>query len=252
MSRAHALGLETVLLGILSLGALGCAPTFVLKVPNVGVDWGRVVAMPADAEISELDFDAHLTLRKDWSAVGTANANEVLGSFLEAYGVRMFDGKSVTGTNVSFWGFREWAMTSLIEITEEIYGQPREKHHSIAEWRWRASLASWREALKADFVLAVLFQDSHMTTGRAALNVLSPVMYYPRQVGTACLIDMADGRIVWCEHVSDTTGSVRTQSGAQIAVDPLLTRFVPAGRPKGSQAFKPTAGGPHPPSDDPG
>lgn len=120
-------------------------------------------------------------------------------------------------------------------IAREIDGRGESYHRSVAEWRWLVDMATWRERLGADFVLVVQFRDAHVTGGRVVANVFSPIQVWPRRVGTACVVDLEDGRVVACSQNTSGSRGLQTAAEARDAVNELLDGLFASAKPRRSK-----------------
>jgi hypothetical protein len=89
-------------------------------------------------------------------------------------------------------------------------------------WRYSGDLAPMRAALDADFVLMSVFLDGDNTMGRLLKNPVDGRARVARRLGEACVVDLRDGRVVWCAHDYENTERIRTRENAQKAVDRLV------------------------------
>jgi hypothetical protein len=111
---------------------------------------------------------------------------------------------------------------SMEEILGELDGRSNADHHSVGEWRFPFKLATWREALNADFALVVRFWDGFQSPGMVLLNMAAPVRHTGKQTGIACVLDLRDGRVVWCDRTTSQYGDLRAPADAEKAVSRLL------------------------------
>lgn len=80
----------------------------------------------------------------------------------------------------------------------------------------------------ADYALFIYLRDSYATTGRLAAMALmaflyrAPVMQGGVQAGFASLVDLRTGDVVWFNHLSRSTGDLRTPEPAREAIEILL------------------------------
>jgi hypothetical protein len=213
----------------LSLAVLGCGPALAMRVSNIHVVPSQLSAMPAMVEISELDARQTWTPREDWTSAATVNVDAAVDYVVAANEGDSFDAGDVANTEIPYGAFRRWSKLALTQIAAELDGSQRLSHRSISEWRFDYDLRSWRHRLQSDFVLVVLFRDAHNTVGHVLVNALTPIFLrvYAQQVGIACVVDLRDGRIVWCESYVDPGGDLRDRLGATRAVNRLLRPLLP-------------------------
>ncbi len=206
----------------------GCAPSLVMKPQGVRITTPRMAAMEANVEIRERDINGMYTLKSDWTELAKKNVDQAIESIGEANGVDVFDRSAIGQAEPPYGAFVNWIERSVSEISAQRRGLIDTGRRSVTEWRFHyGGLDEWQKTLDADFVLVVLFRDAHLTTGAAVANVFSMVRVYPLQIGMACVVDLRDGRLVWCEDSVSTIGNLRLLSSAWLAVDSLLTPLLP-------------------------
>lgn len=192
------------------------------RVPDVSISAPRMVVMPAYVEVFELNASGETVFRPDWQAVAARNVETALERLIRANGARMFSEKDVGETKVRYSAFRRWTTVSMEEILDELDGRSHADHHSVGEWRFPFKLATWREALNADFALVVRFWDGFQSPDLALLNMVAPVRHTGKQTGVACVLDLRDGRVVWCDRTARGYGDLRAPADAEKAVGRLL------------------------------
>ena len=80
--------------------------------------------------------------------------------------------------------------------------------------------------MEADYVLTVMFRETHETTGRAIGGALAGMYTYWKQVGVACILDMRDSRMVACNAKVDHWGNLRVEANAERATNELLMELL--------------------------
>ena len=208
----------------------GCAPALATRIPDVRVDAGRLAAGPPSVSIFEFGADGSLTPRPEWTADAAKNVNAAVSTRVTLNGGRTFVPEDVAHTDVTYGDFRHWASGALQEIAGALAGTRPSPHRSVGEWRFPQSLSTWRAALGADFVLAVLFADAYEPAGRgAAAAPPASAAYRAAQTGIACAVSLADGRIVWCEVARTPFGDLRATAAAGTAVGAIVMELCPRG-----------------------
>jgi hypothetical protein len=198
-----------------------CSATFATKVPGVQILPSRLAAGPANVAIFEFGGDGKLTPRPDWTRAAAKQVDAAVGGRVAGNGGRVFVAEDVAHTDVGYGDFRHWSNAALQEVAATVAGTRASTHRSVAEWRFPNSLATWRAALGVDFVLVVGFVDAHETSGITSSNPTTTVAYHADQTGIACVVDLSDGRLVWCETLR-TFGNLRTPEAARDAVGELV------------------------------
>jgi len=202
----------------LVLGAIGCA-TPAMRAPGVQVVPSRVVALPTDGIVWEMDFDGERTLFKDKSEAAVENFDDSIAHRLSLQG-----GRSVGPEDLKSWPwatpFREWSARMMSEIMTERLGHSLVQHESVAEWRYGRALATWRDRLAADYLLVSLFFDGRNTAGRT-ISVTFGGGYLAARRAMACVVRMEDGRVVWCNLIQ-FSARLDQRRGAQAVANSLL------------------------------
>jgi hypothetical protein len=203
-----------VVLPVVLLGAVvACAPAFELRVP--GVRTGRIAAGPAIVAVFEFDANGGLTPHAEWTRTAAKHVDAAVAARAVSGGGRRFVPEDVAHTDVTYGDFRRWSNGALQEIANKHAGRKPSPHRSVGDWRFPASLTTWRAALGVDFVVAVVFIDAYQTAMPATAR------YQAAQTGIACTVDLADGRIVSCQ-LAPAFGDLRTRDGVDAAVGELL------------------------------
>jgi hypothetical protein len=206
----------------------GCAPALATRIPEVRVAPARLAAGPASISIFEFGGDGSLTPRPDWTGDAAKNVDAAVAARVTLNGGRTFVPEDVAHTDVPYGDFRHWTSAALQEIAGALAGTRASAHRSVAEWRYPQSLSTWRAALGADFVLAVLFADAYEPAGQgAAAAPPASAAYRAAQTGIACAVSLGDGRIVWCETARAGFGDLRAAEAARAAVGAIVTEVCP-------------------------
>ena len=202
----------------LVLAAGGCGPAFLLSVPQAPEDCRRIAAGPAVVSVFEFDAGGNLKQRNDWTYDASRNVDAAVAARVKRSGGRTFAAEDLAHTDVTSDDFRHWGSATLQEIAGTIAKTRSSAHHSVAEWRFPQSLATWRAALGSDFALIVLFVDAYEPAAPSS-------RYDAAQTGIACLVDFADGRIVACAPSTRRFGDLRTGEAARDAVEDVVARI---------------------------
>lgn len=211
-----------LLLAILLCATAACAPAFARRVPDLRIPCGRIAAAPAIVSIFEFEASGNLVPRGDWTYTVARNVDAAVTARISGDVGRTFVDEDVEHTDVTFPDFRRWTSAALQEIAGKIAGTRPSPRHAVTEWRFPQSLTTWRAALRADLVLAVLFVDAYETAAPIAATTPATTAYGAAQTGIACLVSLDDGRIVWCETAAGPLGDLRVRQSAQDAVaDPV-------------------------------
>jgi hypothetical protein len=206
----------------------GCAPALATRIPDVRVIPARLAAGPASTSIFEFGADGSLTPRPDWTADAAKNVDAAIASHVTLNGGRAFVPEDVAHTDVPYGDVRRWTSGALQEIAGALAGTRASAHRSVAEWHYPQSLSTWRAALGADFVLAVVFADAYEPAGQgAAAAPPASAAFRASQTGIACAVSLGDGRIVWCQTSRAAFGDLRAAEAARAAVSAIVTELCP-------------------------
>jgi hypothetical protein len=214
---------------LLAGGLGGCGPALATRIPDVRIAPGRLAAGPSSVSVFEFGGDGSLTSRPDWTGDAAQNVDAAVAARVTANGGRTFVPEDVAHTDVSYGDFRRWASGALQEIAGALAGTRASAHRSVSEWRYPQSLSTWRAALRADFVLAVLFADAYQSGRGEAAAPTGAAVYRAAQTGIACVVGLGDGRIVWCETARAAFGDLRAAAAARAAVGAIVTELCPKG-----------------------
>jgi hypothetical protein len=203
-----------------------CAPAFSSRAAGVALVPRRIAVGPAVVSVFEFDRSGGLAQRADWTADAAQNIDAAIAARVAASGGRTFVAADVAHTDVPYGDFRRWSSGALQEIAGQLDGSRPSAHRAVTEWRFPQSLSTWHAALGADFVVAALFIDAYEVVAPATP---AAERYRANQTGIACVVDLSDGRIVWCERARDPFGDLRTPEGARDAVAAAAAEVWPKG-----------------------
>jgi hypothetical protein len=206
------------------LALAGCASSFAMRDSNVYVAPAHLAATPPDVVSYVLDANNDVTAEPTATRDARAAVEASLSYHLSSAGARFFPETSLAQVP-GYAAFDRWARRALADLDVEI-GRA-EQHRSSSSpgvyvWRYSGDLAPMRAALDADFVLMSVFLDGDNTMGRLLKNPVDGRARVARRIGEACVVDLRDGRVVWCGRDYEGTERIRTREGAQKAVDRLL------------------------------
>jgi len=205
---------------------VGCAPALSTRTAGVTIVPSRIAVGPAMVSVFEFDRSGGLAQRADWTSAAAQNVDDAIAARVAASGGRTFVPADVAHTDVSYGDFRRWSSGALQEIARQLDGTRPSARRSVSEWRYPQSLSTWRAALAADFVVAVLFVDAYEAAAQATP---AAERYRAAQTGIACAVDLGDGRIVWCDSAREAFGDLRTPVDARGAVATIAAELWPKG-----------------------
>jgi hypothetical protein len=169
----------------------------------------------------ELDINGHTTPKQDWADAMELRLAPEVDRWVRHYGGRPISPEVEVPDSPST-SFHKWTVTALMEIAGQSTGAKEYGLRSVGQWRFKGDLDWLREAVQTDFVLLSLFRDIRQTTGRVIGGLIGGVHTYFTQVGVACVIDLRDGRMVWCNARRDKWGDLAERHWTERAVADLL------------------------------
>jgi hypothetical protein len=211
----------------LAASLCGCASSFALRDSNVYVAPARLSAVPPDVVSYVLDANNDVTAEPDATRAARSAVEASLNYRLSSAGARFFPETSLAQVP-GYAAFDRWARRALADLDVEIGRAERHRSSSpgVYVWRYSGDLAPMRAALDADFVLMSVFLDGDNTMGRFLKNTVDGRARVARRLGEACVVDLRDGRVVWCARDYEGTERIRTRENAQKAVDRLLAALL--------------------------
>lgn len=185
----------------------------------------RLAAMPAIGETFSLDVDGAFISQDDMAARAAQSIDDSINYQLHAHGARMFNW-DVVRKLPNAHDFVEWSAHSMEQIILELLGKSNQEHASVADFRYRGDLGIWRQTLAADYLLISYFINGYDTRARASSWTVAT---HAARRALACIVNLSDGRIVWCRFTDAATESVLSRDGAQGIVDRLLEAMLVRG-----------------------
>jgi hypothetical protein len=210
---------------LIVLAALAsCATPPRMEDPGVRVIPARLAAFPSLGQSFMLDVAKDATVDTDQSIDTRKNVDDAINFRVAAHGGRSFLARTVAQLEHAT-EFSHWSRRMLNQVILERVDKDVPRHRSVADWAFPGSLASWRTTLSADFVLVSQFYEGTETVGRAALSTFAGGDRAARRA-IACVVQLEDGRVVWCKFVGRFYSDLRTRAGAQELVDKLLDKML--------------------------
>ena len=231
-----------VLVGLaLAACGAGCAAPLKMSDPAHHVPPQSLAAVPPFVASFEIDADSKYVKHGDWQQAARAALEASIDYDVQAHGGRFFNDEQLK--TVDRTAFPDWAAQMLGEIMREAHLRQKgteTRHHTVFQWRYaRPGLDVWRSFLGADYVMVSVFLDGQNTTGRSVTNALAAGfggwMIDARREGLACVVNLIDGRVVWCALAPFGPLSVRERATAQLFVDQLTAGLFTMTSPSGLQ-----------------
>jgi len=213
------------LLAALAL-ALGCSPPFESRVPSLVVVPARMVVLSPlvhDLDIATGGEAAPRTQVEEALRVGVDGA---LARFAARQGARVLQPDETVAlpaaTRQDLSALYRWASVAVGNVTAQKTGRANYHRTSVGDWRFDGDLAALVRALRADTALFAAITDRHETTGHRLRGSLEGNRQFWQTFCAACLIDLRDGRLVWCDAEVDAGRNLDDPTVAAAAVDALL------------------------------
>jgi hypothetical protein len=199
------------------------------RLPNTTIVMSRVVVLPAITKSLEVDaFDKHEFDDGRTDALFDALNPEVLGQAKEHGALAIpRDRLGACGSACTslLSSLVQWGTIAALEIAAQMKAVRNYGATSIADWNLQLDYTPLRTGLGADYVLFVVVRDLRESGGKEMLDLLVGKHTYFKQVGVACLVDLAQRRMTWCHATSDAWGDLRKADQAKRAVRELLSDF---------------------------
>jgi hypothetical protein len=213
------------------LGTTACGPGFQKRLPDIVLVPSRLVVMPVISDAYELDFNGTKIPRPEWAEAMAEHANSEVLRIVGRHGGRELPFESVKACGdrclelIRY--FTNWSLNASMQIAAQMGGRTNYKQPSVGSWKAQADFSPLRTAMNSDFVLVVRIRDIWETSGRVIGGILSSTTTTFKQVGVACVANLSDGRMVWCETIVDGWGDLRTAPGAQALIRKLFRPLWP-------------------------
>jgi hypothetical protein len=212
-----------------------CVPaTFRSKIERL-TPGATIVLMPLDVELYELSAGGMLEPKADWTEAARRNLDAALEAEKRQRGLR-FDRFDDSRLSVS-----TRAELDQIQRLHGAVGHAVMRHAYLPndrlpakgdrfDWSLGPGVATLRAATGADHALFVRIRDSYTSAGRAAVQMLTFVLFRVGvsggvQAGFASVVDLRNGDIVWFNRIERQEGDLRTAQAAAETARTLLAGF---------------------------
>lgn len=234
MFRSFALGLlllsATVPSSVVAQEKTGAKEGFVLKPGTV-----RIVLMRPSISVASQSTGGMREPNADWTNQAITNLNTALREVQTKLGneVIPFDEEIATGdtTLMDQYGKLFGAVSDSVIEYQFFAGNrlPTKKRAKTFEWGVGPGLAKVQALQNADYALFINTRDDYGSTGRKMLQIVGMFagvgISSGVHMGSAGLIDLKTGELVWLNADRQMGGDVRTAEGAAKRVRQLLEGF---------------------------
>jgi hypothetical protein len=187
---------------------LACEPAFQSRVRDVPIATAQIAALPIGRVAYTRDtFEARVE-KEEWANGMQGFMNPVLQRVVTGCGGRVVEDRELEEC-VPCARLSQWAANAGIEVAAYKAGRGEGRRRSVADWVYTGDVTPVQKALGAQAALVVAFKD----TREAAAW---------KKLGVACLVDLADGRMLWCEAREDMLTDLSKLAGAQRAMEQLI------------------------------
>jgi hypothetical protein len=210
------------LLLVCALLGAACVP-FRNRAPDFRATPTRLTALPVTIEAYQRQSLGIMTERSDWENEMEANMRPELQRIVALHGGSSVDFGDIAKCGEVCWLFLSWSTHAAMEIAAQKTSNAYFGLSSVEGWRYRGNLSPVHQALHSDFALVVVFHDVRQTIGQTVLWALAGLTTGRMTVSAACLTDLRDGRMIWCDARADFWRSVEQGEIARGAVQDVLT-----------------------------
>jgi hypothetical protein len=226
-------------LAALAAGALfltGCSTTATqshLSELERSRDQPRIVLMPLDVELMEMDVGGVLEPKPDWTAAARGFITEELRAQKAAIGYQLVEYHEDSGTTEEQELVDQLArLHAVVGKTIKQNRKPFQALQSLGEkpqWSLGEEVRVLRDRTGADYALFVHVRDSYASDARKLVMVAGAALRLGFmggvQSGFASLVDLRTGDIVWFNQLGRAAGDLRTREPAGETVKLLLQEF---------------------------
>ncbi|MEO5375677.1 MAG: hypothetical protein H7840_15645 [Alphaproteobacteria bacterium] len=212
----------------------GCAGQYQTRGEALRRDQGtpRILLMPMDVELSELSPGGTEVPNGDWTHAGMRNIETAATAFLNGRGARLV--AYVPPPADSAESHDDGQLVALDEVLgghiksqQEAPTQQIPTKGARFDWSLGPAAVALGKRYAADYALFVHVKDSYMGVGRmvyavVAFSVLGVYDSGGHQRGSASLVDLSNGNVVWHHAFSRNSGDLREAGVAAESVRLLL------------------------------
>jgi hypothetical protein len=201
--------------------ALACEPAFQGRVSDTPIATAHIAALPIGRVAYTLDtFDARVE-KEEWANGMEGFMYPVLQRYVTGCGGHVMADHEFEEC-VPCVRLSKWVAQAGMEVAAHKAGRGETRRRSVADWVYTGDLGPAQKALGAKVALVIAFKDT-----RDAADAGAPPSGHGdaaawKKQGVACLVDLVDGRMLWCEAREDTLRDLSTLAGARRAMEQLI------------------------------
>jgi len=194
----------------------------------------KIVALPVDVQLYELDAGGTLEPKGDWTQSATKYLNQAMQEQEAAHHVDLVgydedkiaaDKRDQTHQVTKLFG----TVAGEIVVHQYVGDFKLPTKADGFDWSLGPSVKALQAETGADYALITYLRDSYATAGRVAVILAAAVFHVGlqggTQVGYAALVDLNTGDIVWFNRLARGVGDTRDLDGARGTASALLADF---------------------------
>lgn len=189
----------------------------------------RLVVLPMDLELFSISAGGVEEPRADWTDAAARHLREALAKRSADLGSNV---QLLADADMDEFGefmALQRAVGAAIFIHHARPNLPLPTKGGLLKWSLGDAAAPVRARTGADYALFAWIRDSYASPERkatiVAMALLGAVSFGGEQVGYACLVDLASGRVVWFNGLYRLMGDLREPAGVEETLDTLLEGF---------------------------
>lgn len=225
---------KVVLLSLLLIFTTSCASTakFTTTKLESSLDRPKILVFPIDVSLYELTMAGIPEPKADWTEKGKENVYQALKETLRNKNTDLTlfkENSEINDSNLQAYKFLKVVGNS---IKNHHYAPFLKLPSKGDKFEWSVGNAGnvLKENYQADYALYVNLIDHYSSGGRVALGVVlaaaGVVLGSGLEHGTAYLIDLKTGEVVWFNYLREGDfGDIRELSGSEEAITNLFKNF---------------------------
>lgn len=221
---------------------IGCAP-FKYRVPDATVARERLVLLQVLVVALQTD-NGKDALNKEWGSVIAEKVRPLVKRLVVHRGGTVASSEKLEECEEDedcedvLTQLRRWSARSSMEILSGKGAPPNNKRNSVGDWRFKDDLSTLRDTINSDQVLTVLFRTHRQKTGTMVMGLVGGLLaalterwIVDTQDAVACITDLKDGRMIWCNTAvgrwDDPADKQTAQWGIEELVNEIYGPFAP-------------------------
>jgi hypothetical protein len=201
---------------------LACEAAFQNRVGDARIATAQIAALPIGRVAYTLDsFDARVE-KEEWANGMEGFMVPVLQRFVTGCGGRVVEDREVEECPPCA-RLSKWVASAGMEVAAHKAGRGETGRRSVGDWVYTGDVTPVQKALAAKIALVVAFKDTRDAADAGTPPPARAEAAAWKKLGVACLVDLVDGRMLWCEAREDSLADLTNLAGARRAMEQLLT-----------------------------